>query len=141
MATDKSKNQSQTKTDDYDDVEDSYAEPWKDPEEGDTVEGKYLGSREIGGNRGQSFPVYVLQQMDGTLISVAGSTLESRMSRIPEGTKVKVTYLGTQEHKGNDMKLFKIGMAKGTKLLPISFKPKNRPLSQSQSTGDDQIPF
>ncbi len=137
-----SEKQQVNKDSEFETVEDTYAEPWKDMDVGDTLEGKYLGFREVRGDGKRLFPTYVIQLVDGTLRSVAGGTLEGRMYRIPEGTKVRVTFKGTQTHKGNEMKLFDVDMAKGTKLLPISFKRNARPMTESgYEGGDSDIPF
>ena len=117
------KNQTNTSTDiDNDDefevVEDVFPEPWKDMNEGDYIVGKYLGSMEINGADSKPFTVYKLRTPDDDLISVSGASLEARMATIPVGTKLKVTFLGTEKSaKGSRMKMFEVQAPKGTKYL------------------------
>jgi hypothetical protein len=127
-----------TKDDEFDRVEDVYAEPWKDPKIGDHIGGIYLGHRIIKGERDGTFNAHVLQRIDGKLVSVAGSGLDARMFRVPQGTKVRVTFKGFEKVRGGNMKSFELETAKGTKLLPISFTPMGK--TQVNDEGD-QIPF
>ncbi len=112
----------------FEEVPDTYAEPWKEPVKGQSIMGVYRGAQPVKKDNplpGQSpfFNAHVLEKADGTLISVAGGSIDSRMARIPHGVKVKVTFDGTQKHKsGGQMKLFTVVAAKGTQLKPISFK-------------------
>lgn len=134
MATDKSKTQTPGNDDDFEDVPDSYAEAWKEPKVGDSVIGEYCGARMVKGDRGDMFPAYVVKREDDTLVSVAGASMQGRMSRIPQGTRIKITFTGTEKSgKGSQMKLFEIKMAKGVKLLPLRVG--------TPATHEDDIPF
>ncbi len=130
MATEKTQNPDS----EFEEVPDTYATPWKEPKKGESIVGEYVGAREIKGERGDTFDAHVLIREDGSLISVAGGSIDARMARVPYGTKLKVTFEGTQKHKGNNMKLFSVVCAKGTKLKPITF-------TKTRETNDDNIPF
>jgi len=134
MANDKStsKQQNNASDDEYEDVPDSYAEAWKEPKVGESISGEYCGARMVRGDRGEKFPTYVIKRDDDTLVSVAGASMAGRMARIPEGTRIKITFTGKEKSgKGSEMKLFDIKMAKNTKLLP---------LRMGAAQGDDSFP-
>lgn len=117
------------------DVPDSYATPWKEPKKGDSIMGTYLGAKAIPKERGEgTFDAHVLQRADGSLVSAAGGSIDARMDRVPYGTKVKITFQGTQKHKGGNMKLFDVICEKGTKLKPITF-------TKTREGNDDDLPF
>ena len=104
--------------DEFETVEDVFPEPWKDMDEGDYIVGRYLGKAEINGSNNKPFTIYKLKNADDELISVSGASLEARMALIPVGTKLRITYSGTEKTKhGSDMKMFEVQAAKGTRLL------------------------
>jgi len=137
MATNTAPKQNENQDADFEgeDVPDSYATPWKDPVKGTSIVGTYLGAQAIKKERGEgTFDAHVMQRADGSLVSVAGGSIDARMARVPYGTKVKVTFEGTQKHKGGNMKLFSVICEKGTKLKPITF-------TKTRDGNDDDLPF
>jgi hypothetical protein len=82
----------------YKDVE---AEFWAPKEVNDSVAGNYFGMQEnVGENKSK---VYHLQQEDGHIISVWGSTvLDSKIQLVKVGTDIKIIFLG--EKKGDGKK-------------------------------------
>lgn len=120
MAKNTNKNNDSFEDDDFVTVEDSFPEPWKDMEEGDSISGKYLGQSDINGTNDKPFTIYKLKNSDGELISVSGASLEARMATIPVGTKIKVIYKGTAKSKFNTpMKMFEVQVPKRTKLIEV----------------------
>jgi hypothetical protein len=105
---------------DFEIVEDIFPEPWKDMDEGDFIIGKYLGTSLINGANEKPFTIYKLRNDDGELISVSGASLEARMVTIPVGTRLKITFKGTEKSKhGSGMKMFEVQAPKGTKYIEV----------------------
>lgn len=104
------------KNTEWNDVEDVYAQPWKDFKKGDSIEGIFMGSEEVrAGPNEKPFMSHHVKKEDGQLVGVSGATLDKRMVRLSKGSKVKVTFDGTQPSKrGTPMKLFKVQVAPGT---------------------------
>jgi hypothetical protein len=116
----KKNNNDEFTDEEFDTVEDSFPEPWKDMDKGDFIIGRYLGSAEINGSNDNPFTIYKLKNDADELISVSGASLEARMVTIPIGARLKVTFTGTEKtKKGSNMKLFTVQVAKNTKLLEV----------------------
>jgi hypothetical protein len=70
--------------------------PAWDFEENSVVEGEYLGKQtEVGQNKSN---LYKIKQDDGTVVSVWGSSvLDTKMSSVTEGMRVKIEFLGKKK--------------------------------------------
>jgi hypothetical protein len=113
MASDKKKPPARVK------VESTFADKWEPQNDGDTLEGTYIGTEMANGKRDEKFRVFHIQDESDKRWSVSGSYLESKMRQIPRGTYVWITYTGTRKVNNGDMFLFDVDVAEGTQLLDI----------------------
>lgn len=88
------------------------------PKEGDTLEGIYTGSKKIR-YRNSAFFIHMIQSDEtGEVNSFSGAIADRKLSRVPKGTYVWVTYLGALETANGNAKDYKVEYEEGTKLLP-----------------------
>lgn len=80
---------------------------WKPEKEEDSIEGTLLSKKEnVGINESNA---YYIETKDGTFMVWGSTVLDDRMSLIPEGEKVRITYKGIQKNsRGQDVKIFKV---------------------------------
>jgi len=79
---------------------------WKPENEGDEIEGKLVAVRE-----GTYGPVYDLETKEGIVGVFSTKFLENLMTKVKEGTKVKIVFKGLEAPKlkgHNPMKLFEV---------------------------------
>lgn len=116
-----------------DEVDSSYAEPWKPEKEGEEIEGIYLGYSNVPSPRkGQEpFKSYNIKIADGTYVGVSGAILGSKLVRIPKGAYIWVKYVGMIKTGNGLAKDFIVTCERGTKLLD----PKLA--ADSEDSGDD----
>lgn len=115
-------------------VESAYAKPWTDFQPGDMIEGTYLGFTMVPSKRKDQKPFksYNIKNDKGEYIGVSGAMVGSKLSRVPTGTYVWITFKGMTETNNGEAKDFNVECEKGTKLLD--------PVAASQNN-DDEIPF
>ena len=113
-------------TDEFQEVEGTFADPWQwedskeRPADGKTFTGTYVGMDPSapGKKPGETFRVYHFFDNEGKRRSMFGADLDSKMPRIPFQTKVQITFLRKDRlANGNDMRMFDVKCAKGTKML------------------------
>ena len=112
----KNKNQD---NENWDDVSDDFGIPWKDYSPGDSQVGEYIGSREVTPRDGSMFLSHQLKKDDDTVVGISGATLNHRFSTIRTGSRVKVTFTGTEKssYGSTNMKMFEVQVKAGTTLL------------------------
>jgi hypothetical protein len=108
-------------------VDSNYATPWEPKAVGDVLEGKYLGFDVIPGSRkGETFRSYrILKDGDEKPHGVAGAMLASKLIRVPKGTYVQVTYIGTKKTGNGEAKDFKVLVEEGVNLIDSNFVEDN----------------
>lgn len=73
-----------------------YLAPYKDLDAGVVVEGIYKNKHEREGEYGPSITHYI--ELEDKVIGMNGTTiLNDRLSQVPAGTQVRITYLGLGE--------------------------------------------
>ena len=85
-------------------------EIWTYDKEGDFIEGVLIKAEsDVGVNKSN---IYTIEVEEGKFVGVWGSTiLDTRMSLVNEGQKVKITFKGLSEKKSggkNPAKIFKV---------------------------------
>jgi hypothetical protein len=91
--------------------------PVWEPKDGDTLEGVYVGFKDIK-FRQKPFRTYQVQdEENGTVLSFSGAIADTKMMRIPRGAYIRVTYLGMTDTSNGEAKDFKVECDSKTKLL------------------------
>ena len=108
-------------------VESSFAEAWEPKTSGEELIGIFKGVEKIPAPNkpGETFSSYRIRvtegEHEGKAMGFSGSFASSKMSRIPRGEKVYVTFLGLdmdKKKKGfNAPKMFKVEVDDGVKLI------------------------
>lgn len=99
-------------------VESTFADKWEPINEGDELEGRYIGSELAPGKNGEMFRVYHIENAEGKRWSVAGAHLDSIMPQIPRGTYVWIIYEGEEYLRNkNTMKKYSVTPEEGTRLI------------------------
>ena len=105
-------------------VESTFADKWEPQNEGDVLEGTFIGvDTAPGKRRGETFTVYHIQDDDGKRWSASGAHLESFMKQIPRGTYVWITFEGTKKVSNGDMNLYKVDVEEGVELKDVLAPP------------------
>lgn len=111
-------------------IETPNATPWT-PEEGESIEGTYMGFHTIAGNNGD-FRSYRVLTDEGTILGLTGAMLSQSFERIPNGAKIRVEYKGMITLKNKrQAKDFEVQVDDSVKLLPPA----------SSGGNDDALPF
>lgn len=99
-------------------VDPKFATPWKPENAGDTLEGIYIGQKEVSTDRfqGKPFIAYLIRS-GKELRSATGGMLASYFEQIPINTKVKITFTGMVAVKNGNAKNFDVEVPDGTQLL------------------------
>lgn len=96
--------------------EDSFgglANPWE-PTPGAMLAG-ILESREAVTNDDGEFTSYRIRTTEDSLVSIAGFAADKGLADIPNGTPVRVTFLGMRKMKLGQARDYRIAVPKGTK--------------------------
>ena len=98
-------------------VKGGFPEPWKPAEVGETIEGIFVGIDLVpDGRKGEFISYRIMDEESEELRSVSGAMLQTSLGRVPYGTYVWITYVGTERLANGLAKVYKVEMEKGVKL-------------------------
>jgi hypothetical protein len=100
-------------------VESTFADKWDPRNPGDAIQGRYLGYEVAENGRDGSFNAYQLQDDNGKRVSMAGAHLDSILPQVPQNTYVWIEFTGLRAVGRNQMKVFKVDVEEGVKLIPV----------------------
>lgn len=74
-------------------------EKWVAGKKGDSIEGRYLGSKELESqdDASKTWTLYRLKTEDGRTLGFSGSNFSDSMAEVQVGHLVRVTYLGEKD--------------------------------------------
>lgn len=115
------------------------SETWKPVKEGDEVTGRYVDVRDVTTNFGAA-KVYVLQQPDGSEVSVFGKpNLNRHMERVNLQEEVRIVYMGLEKNPktGFSFKKFEVYNRKPVATADL----KGKAAEKAEEVNPSDIPF
>lgn len=118
-----------------------FAEPWNPENEGDKLEGEFIGVDLVPTKRrnrdgSKFFKSYrILPEGKEQPLGVSGAFLNTKMPRIPVGTFVCITYLGKTETDNGTAKDYQVECEAGVRLIDVNAEKNAR------DRRDSDIPF